>query len=254
MRVELLSGGGIHNPKEQYLTSFLVDRSLAIDGGSLPLALTRDQQLDIHSLIITHAHLDHFAGLPIMLDNIFADMPQTLKVFATTETIHSLHKHIFNNTIWPDFSSFKNSYGVQLEFEVIQPYKPLILNGLAITPIPVTHTIPTIGLILEDNDTAIVISGDTSDTDELWQVASQNKKLRAAFIECSYPNRLEDLANRYGHLSPKTLLAQKQKIGHEIPVYAYHVKPAYMHEVVAEIGELTGQNIVLAEPHHYYEF
>ena len=254
MRVELLSGGGIHNPKEQYLTSFLVDQSLAIDGGSLPLALTRDQQLDIHYLIITHAHLDHFAGLPIMLDNIFADMPQTLKVFATAETIHSLHAHIFNNTIWPDFSSFKNKYGVQLEFEVILPYKPLQINNLTITPIPVTHTIPTIGLILEDSDTAIVISGDTSDTTDLWQAASQHKKLRAAFIECSYPNRLEDLANLYGHLSPKKLLEQKKKIGQEIPVYAYHIKPAYMQEVVAEIADLASQNVVLAEPDHYYEF
>src|SRR5437870_1082017 len=117
MRVQLLSGGGANNLQEQYLTSFIINDELAIDAGALPLSLTRDKQLHIHNIVITHSHLDHFAGLPLMIDNIFSEMDHTIQVYAIEETVSSLHEHIFNNNIWPDFSSFKNSHGVNLQFE-----------------------------------------------------------------------------------------------------------------------------------------
>src|SRR5688500_14081010 len=106
MKVQLLSGGGANDCNEQYLTSFLIDNELAVDAGALPLALTRDKQLCIRNIIITHPHLDHLAGLPLMLDNIFTEMEFTIKVFATVETVEAMRTHIFNNNIWPDFSSF----------------------------------------------------------------------------------------------------------------------------------------------------
>src|SRR5207248_8747264 len=101
MILKLLSGGGASDLQEQYLTSFTINDELAVDAGALPLSLTRDKQLGIRNIIITHAHLDHFAGLPLMIDNIFTELEQTIKVFAIEETVHSLHTHIFNNTIWP---------------------------------------------------------------------------------------------------------------------------------------------------------
>src|SRR6185436_4762310 len=104
MKIQLLSGGGANNPKEQYLTSFLINDELAVDAGALPLALSRKDQLAIRHILITHAHLDHMAGLPLMLDNIFTDMNEIIWVYAIEETVQALHQHIFNNVIWPDFT------------------------------------------------------------------------------------------------------------------------------------------------------
>ncbi|MBI4854603.1 MAG: 3',5'-cyclic-nucleotide phosphodiesterase [Acidobacteria bacterium] len=253
MKVKLLPGGGANNPQEQYLTSFLINDELAVDAGALPLALDRSSQLSIHHIFITHAHLDHMAGLPLMLDNIFTDINQTILVYAIEETVQALHKHIFNNIIWPDFTSFKNSHNVNLQLQIITPNSLVKIGGLEIIAVPVNHTVPTVGLIVKDKETAVVISGDTGITDELWAMAKNLKQLKAAFIECSYPNRLSDLAGKYGHLSPELLFAEYQKIGKNIQAFAYHLKPAYLEEIVEDLLALKHQQIVIAEPGNNYE-
>jgi cAMP phosphodiesterase len=254
MKIQLLSGGGSNNPREQYLTSFLVDDSVAIDAGSLPLSLNRDRQLAVRHVFITHSHLDHLAGLPLMLDNIFTDINQVIWVYAIEETVDALQKHIFNNVIWPDFTSFKNSNDVNLQFKTILPNEVLRIDDLEIVAIPVNHTVPSVGLILKKEDAAVVISGDTSNTDALWQAAKETDALKAAFIECSYPNRLTDLAYRYGHLSPELLLKEYRKLEKSIPCLAYHVKPAYFDEVTKQLANLQDEKIFLAEPNITYEF
>ncbi len=253
MKIQLLPGGGANNPKEQYLTSFLINDELAVDAGALPLALSRARQLAIRHIFITHAHLDHMAGLPLMLDNIFTEMSQTILVYAIEETIEALHKHIFNNVIWPDFTSFKNSHDVNLQFQIVTPRQPIKINDLEVIAIPVSHTVPTIGLVIKNQENAIVISGDTSSTEELWLKARNLDELTAAFIECSYPNRLSDLASKYGHLSPQLLFAEYQKIGKTIPTFAYHIKPAYLEEITADLQALENKYILIAEPGQDYE-
>jgi cAMP phosphodiesterase len=254
MKVQMLSGGGTNDLREHYLTSFIINDELAVDAGALPLSLTRDKQLKISNIIITHAHLDHFAGLPLMIDNIFTELDHTIRVYASEQTVESLRSHIFNNTIWPDFSSFKNSHGVNLSFETIELRTHFKIGGLRIIAIPVNHTVPSVGLIIEGEDSSILVSSDTGDTEEIWAAAREVKNLRAAFVECSYPNRLSNLGVSYGHLCPEHLVKQVRKIGRELPVYAYHIKPAHMYEVLEELQQLHPQSISAAEPNKLYEF
>ncbi|MCS6884357.1 MAG: 3',5'-cyclic-nucleotide phosphodiesterase [Acidobacteriota bacterium] len=251
MKVKLLAGGSNGDPKEHYLTSFIINDSLAVDAGSLPLVLSRSQQLLIRDVIITHSHLDHLAGLPLMLDNIFADMEISVSAYSTKETIAALHDHIFNNVIWPDFSSFCNRLGARLIFEERQALTPFRLGELEILLVPVNHTVPTCGVIVDDGQSAVAISSDTTDTEEIWRIAGQNPRLKALFMECSYPNRLERLAYLYGHLCPSLLLKQVQKVGKDVPCYAYHIKAAYLREIMTELEGLAG--VVAAEPCVEYE-
>jgi cAMP phosphodiesterase len=253
MKIQLLSGGGT-NPKEQYLTSFLINNNLAVDAGALPLALSRQEQLAIRHIFITHSHLDHLAGLPLMLDNVFTEIEQVIWVYAIEETVQALRNHIFNNIIWPDFSSFKNSFNVSLQFQEIIPSQIVKIDDLEIIAMPVNHTVPTVGLIIKDSDSAIAISGDTTSTEELWNKARETLDLKAAFIECSYPDRLSDLALRYGHLSPNLLLEEYKKLSKSIPCFAYHIKPSHFEEVVMELRLLESEKIVVANPGQIYEF
>src|SRR5262249_55881889 len=123
-----------------------------------------------------------------------------------------------------------------------------------VLPVPVKHTVPTVGLVIESEGGATVISSDTGDTEDLWIAARKTPDLRAAFVECSYPNHKSKVAESYGHLSTKLVLDQMRKINRDIPVYAYHIKPAHMDEVYEEIDRQSSHGLCVADANRPYEF
>ena len=68
------------------------------------------------------------------------------------------------------------------------------VGHLSVTPVPVDHTVPTAGYIVQDGSAGFVYSGDTGPTGRLWQVARRMKGLRALIVETAFPNRLATLA------------------------------------------------------------
>ena len=68
-------------------TAFLVDHDMLIDAGTGVGDLTREEMLRIDDLFLTHAHLDHIAYLPRMLDTIAASrVGRPLRVHALPHT------------------------------------------------------------------------------------------------------------------------------------------------------------------------
>jgi cAMP phosphodiesterase len=58
-------------------------------------------------------------------------------------------------------------------------------------------------------------------------------------VETSFPSRMQKLADRSGHLTPRTLVAELSKLERrDVPVYLYHLKPAFEAELCAEIADL----------------
>ena len=51
-------------------TAFLINDKILIDGGSVPGALTVPQQLAVEHAIVSHAHLDHVAGLAYLTETL----------------------------------------------------------------------------------------------------------------------------------------------------------------------------------------
>ena len=75
MKVQLLPsslGGDAAATQQQRLTCFVVDNSVAFDAGSLAFSCSDTQRQQIRDAVITHTHLDHIAGLPIFIDDLFA--------------------------------------------------------------------------------------------------------------------------------------------------------------------------------------
>ena len=107
---------------QQHLPCFLFDDCLAVDAGSIALAVTDAQRQSVRDIIITHPHLDHIATLPIFVDDLFAELRQPICVYATEETIKTLEKHVFNWEIFPRFSELANDFCTVLKF------KPIILR------------------------------------------------------------------------------------------------------------------------------
>ena len=86
-------------------TAFLIDQDTLIDAGTGVGDLTREEMLRIDDVFLTHAHLDHIACLPLMVDTIASGRAgRPLRVHALPHTLAALRQHVFNNLIWPDFT------------------------------------------------------------------------------------------------------------------------------------------------------
>ena len=90
--------------KDCRTTSFLVGDSILIDAGTGVGDLTLEEMGRIDHVLLTHSHLDHIAALPLMLDSVSSLRRSPVQVHALPATIEALQAHVFNNTIWPDFS------------------------------------------------------------------------------------------------------------------------------------------------------
>src|SRR6185295_4918956 len=98
----------------------------------------------------------------------------------------------------------------------------------------------TVGYIVKDTQSALLYSGDTHETEEIWARAQMIPNLKAAFIESSFPNEHLNLAKKTKHLTPALFAAEWNKLRDDhVPVYAYHLKPPYCEEIARELRGLS---------------
>jgi cAMP phosphodiesterase len=238
----------------QLLTTYLINDTLAIDAGAIAIGLSREEQLRIRSIIITHTHLDHVFSLPLYLTDLFEEIHESVRLYATQSDFDALQRYIFNHRVWIPLDLMKNTEVDLISFQPIRSGESFLAEGLKVTPVEVTHTILTHGLIVEDGESALLFTSDTGPTERIWQVARECDKLRAIFIDLSFPNRLTELARASQHHSPATLLEEMSKIRPDTPIYGVHVKAAYRDQIVEEIESLNNPRIIVAEIGREYYF
>ncbi|HEX5083531.1 MAG TPA: MBL fold metallo-hydrolase [Blastocatellia bacterium] len=238
----------------QLLTTYLINDTLAIDAGSVAIGLNREEQLRIRSIIITHTHLDHVFSLPLYLTDLFEDIREPVRLFATEQDFETLKRYVFNHQMWIPLELMRNAESDLISFQPIRSGESFFTEGLKVTPVEVTHTIPTHGLVVEDDRSALLFTSDTGATENIWRASIERDKLRAIFIDLSFPNRLTDLARVSQHHSPATLLEEMSKMRPDTPIYAVHVKAAYRDQIVEEIEAINNPRIIVAEVGREYHF
>ena len=228
--------------------SFLLNDTLLLDAGTVASKLSLSEQAQIRHIVLSHLHFDHIKGLPTLADNLSEQLSAPIVVAAIPEVIHGLQRHIFNTDVYPDFFSIPTPERPTLASSYLKPGNVYSFSGIDITPILVNHTVPTTGFIVQDRSSAFVYSGDTYSTDELWHEAKHIPHLKAAFIECSFPNSMSDLARMSKHLTPALLAQELRKLDRaDISVYAYHLKPAYKDQILHELHELHIPRLTVLE-------
>ncbi len=110
MKLKVLGCSGGIGGAQPRTTSFLLDDDILIDCGTGVGDLTLDELARIDHVFLTHAHLDHIAALPLMIDSVGELRQAPVQVHATPETIRILHSHIFNWLVWPDFSAIPDHH------------------------------------------------------------------------------------------------------------------------------------------------
>jgi ribonuclease BN (tRNA processing enzyme) len=237
VRIRVLGAHGGSTPRHRQ-TSFLVGDALCVDAGAVTDALSLEEQERVRAVLVTHSHMDHVASLPFLVENVFGRTRGPLEVLAPEDVLESLTTHLFNDALWPDFSRIPGQSGPSVTFRPVPVGVPFSADGLMATAVRVSHVVPTYGYVLADERAAVVFSGDTGPTEEIWSAARRVANLRALFVECSFPSDLQRIADVSFHLTPTTLRAEMAKFPKDVPIYLYHMKPPALGRLRAEIAAL----------------
>lgn len=239
----------------QHLSCFVIDDMVAIDAGSLAMAATAIQRKQIRDVVLTHAHLDHIAGLPLFIDDLFAGLDAPVCVHAVPEVIKTLERDVFNWEIYPRFSELENTSGAVMKYQPFEVGQEFSIKHLRLKSISVNHKVSTVGFIVADDKMTFAMTGDTSEMDEFWQTVNVEKNLSALLIECAFPDELEELAHASHHLTPKRLQKELEKFNrNDCSIYVINIKPMYRDEVLRQIEELNIENLQILEVGQVYEW
>ena len=228
---------------------------MAVDAGSLALGVTPLHRERLRDVVITHAHMDHVATLPIYIDDLFSKLDEPVRVYATEEIVNLLERDVFNWSIYPRFSELHNGRTRVMEYAPVRPGEEFSVAHLKVTAVYVSHTVPTVGLIVSDGASTVVFTSDTAATAELWQAVNRRPRIDALLIEASLPDELAGLAQVTGHLTPATLAEEVCKLRHtDFDVLAVHIKPGHRHEVTRQLAALTRPRVSVMEPGREYHW
>ena len=246
---------------ESNLSAYLVaaggsDQFICLDAGTiykgLELAAARKifkpsnpsviQQNNINSYFISHAHLDHTAGLIMNSPN-----DKAKNLYGLASVLDVFKKNYFTWSAWANF-------GNEGEAPILKKYsyQPLIPKleisidntGLFVTPFVLSHVKPyeSSAFLVRNQDTYLLYLGDTGadrveqsdQLAQLWQTIAPlviKDQLKAIFIEVSFDNSVSEKA-LFGHLTPNLLMEEMEKLNQlangqlkNTQLYVTHIKP-----------------------------
>lgn len=218
-------------------------------------------QNNIKAYLISHAHLDHVAGLII---NAPADIQKT--IYASTYVIDVLTNNYFTWKNWANFTDQGekpqlNTY----HFEVLKPQKerPIANTDFYVTDFTLSHSNPyeSNAFLIRFKNSYILYIGDTgadsieisSDLDRLWKSVApfiKTKQLKAIFLEVSFPNSQLD-SKLFGHLKPALFYEEINNLAkftgqqalNNFPIIITHRKPHLDSEAIIK-DELVKANFL----------
>jgi 3',5'-cyclic-nucleotide phosphodiesterase len=220
----------------------------------------------IKGYLISHAHMDHIAGL------VIASPDDSKKpIYGLTSVLEDIQSTYFNWDAWPNFG-FGGKEPQLKKYELIDlaPGKTLALDGTAmtVTAYPLSHGgVESTAFLIESGPEgggdALLCFGDTGPDEieksdrmrDVWAAVAERVKdgrLKAIIIEVSYANAQPD-EFLFGHLTPAWLqksLGELEALAganslKDLPVVVSHVKYSLKKGELptkAILGELQAAN------------
>jgi cAMP phosphodiesterase len=247
VRLQVLGCHGGELPKCK-TTCFLIDEVLALDAGALTGTLTLDRLLKVDNILISHSHFDHVKDLPLLADLIVGRREKPVTVWASRECARTLRDNVFNNSLWPDFTKIPTRKSPVIQLRAFRAGASFKIDKYSVQSIPVSHPVESCGFVVSRGDSAVAMSGDTGPTERLWKVLNKTRNLKAVLLETSFPNKLQQLADISGHLTPQTLRDELGKFHRNgAAVLLYHLKPAFVAQLKKELAALPVEVLELGD-------
>ena len=266
---DIVSLGGLGGIQDGNLSAYLIhphddDRAVTCDAGTLvnglrvadekgafdTVKVPADSQMSrvgyvltnqIKGYLISHAHLDHVAGL------VIASPDDSKKpVYALPSVNAALVDTYFNWQAWPNFSD--RGKAPQLKKYPLEDLKPGVATPLqdtrmSVTAFPLSHGgVESTAFLVESDGDAVLCFGDTgpdavektTKMHDVWSAVAERVKqhrLKAILIESSYTSDRPD-SQLFGHLTPKWMLASLRELDQlaggkalkDLPIIVSHIK------------------------------
>jgi cAMP phosphodiesterase len=197
----------------------------------------------IKGYFISHAHLDHLAGM------VMNSPDDTAKnIYGLKSTLETIKTHYFT---WESWANFADDGGApqlkKYHYKPLEPGSETAIDNteMQVQVFPLSHSnLTSTAFLVRNRDNYILYLGDTG-ADEieksqnlhnLWAAVAplvKVKKLKAIMIEVSFPNEQPD-KSLFGHLTPRLLINEISELckltGGAIKgltVVITHLKPPY---------------------------
>lgn len=218
-----------------HTTTLRVDDDLLLDAGSGLAELELAELARIDHVLLTHSHIDHLLGLPLLVDGTLrlrrAQGRPPIAVHAPPDTLDALTRHVFNDVIWPDFTRLPHADAPALTLHPLREGEARTLGARRrrVRALPATHSVPAVGYAVhpEAGGGGIAYSGDTGPCPALW-AALRAAPVHTLVIEAAFSDREAGLAQRSGHHCPATLARELAALGGDCPFTTLrltHAKP-----------------------------
>jgi len=249
VRVLGCSGGAApgRNP-----SCYLLEDGIAVDAGALAVGLTLEEQQRVGHVFLTHAHWDHVRDLPLTVINRLPETP-TLQVYGLADTIAAVRTHLMNGEVWFRAFDLPSEESPFVAATTLVPGQTVPCGRYRITAVPVRHTVPAIGYLVDDGRGSVLLCADTVGGGVLRDLP-RSSPLRAVFLEASFPNRMQEFAQMTGHLTPELLGEEVRDLPPDVDVIVTHLKPGFETELARELGDLGRRGVRPCRDGDVFEF
>jgi ribonuclease BN (tRNA processing enzyme) len=108
MRIQFLGTGGYH-PNERRHTACLLfpETGVVFDAGTAFFRVARRLETAEIQVFLSHAHLDHIAGLTYFLVPLMTGQVRRARVYANEKTLEAVRTHLFSEPTFPVLPGFE---------------------------------------------------------------------------------------------------------------------------------------------------
>jgi 3',5'-cyclic-nucleotide phosphodiesterase len=236
--------------------SLLGGLAKAIAQGVLPAVSEREFLTHhIQGYLISHAHLDHVAGLVIN-----SQIDKKKAIYGLDETINHLRDHLFNGKIWPNYGSEGEHPLCIYTYRRVTPECSFSIENTSFsaTPFILHHPEPhqSTAFLIENQGNYILYFGDTASDAKsktkrlmpIWRRIApliDQHRLRGIFLECSYAHA-ESKNAIFGHLDTHMMLEELREL-RKLCKSLVDLKVVVTHRKQVNIGSEDGVTLIEKE-------
>lgn len=189
----------------------------------------------------------------MLMENLYGQGPG-LDILAPEPVLSTLGRDILNGRIWPDFRRLPSREKPSVRLRVLAEGRPYRAGAVSFTPFSVSHVVPAYGYIVSKPGRSVLFSGDTEQTDRLWEAARRARNLKAIFLEVSFSDTQLAIARVSRHMTPSMVREEVAKAPPRVPIFLYHMKPPSLTRIRREIEAVREPRLRLLESERGFRF